>query len=464
MSLYGHARATTPRLDAFAQEARVFENATSAAGYTLPAHASLFTGLLPSEHCVHNASPRLDNRFATLAELLRDAGYQTFLYSENPHVSAGPSNLAQGFDTVEHPWSPGRAEAARRIVLSKLEGDRTSELRERLAAADRGEAPASAWSIKAAGELAEPAILAWLARADPARPWFVFVNYMEAHRPTIPPRRYRERLLEPAEVDQSYAVDRSWLATWEYTFGLRDYDAREIELTRATYDAALAELDELTGSLLAALEARGLLERAVVVVTSDHGELLGEHHMLDHQYALHEELLRVPLVVRDPARLVPGRDRRPVANYDLFATLLELAGVEAPPHTRGRSLLAPLERRARLAEDPAPASVGIEQVRAAHPAFDPAPFLRRLRAWTDGPHKYLWSSDGRHALYDLARDPGESRDLAGEDPALAARLAADLDAFRATLRACEPAPAPAPTPEEIERLRALGYAEGEAPR
>jgi arylsulfatase A-like enzyme/4-amino-4-deoxy-L-arabinose transferase-like glycosyltransferase len=463
MSLYGHARSTTPRLDAWARGARVFENATSAAGHTLPSHASLFTGLLPSEHCVHHESPRLDDRFATLAELLRGAGYQTFLYSENPHVAAGSSNLAQGFDAVEHPWSPARAEAARRIVLAKLPPeDRSSELPERLAASERGLAPLSAWNIKAAGELAEQAVVEWLERRDPARPWFVFVNYMEAHRPTIPPRRFRERMLPPAEVDASYRVDRSWLPTWEYTFGLREMGERELELTRATYDAALAELDELTAGLLEALESRGLLADAGVVLTSDHGELLGEHHMLDHQYALHEELLRVPLVVRGAKGVAPGRDLRPVANFDVFATLLELAGIEPPPGTKARSLLAPLERRPRLAEEPATSSVGIDQVRAAHPGFDPSPFQRRLRAWTDEPHKYVWSSDGRHALYDLARDPGEGRDLSGEQAALAARLAADLDAYQAALSRCAPAP-PAPdgqSPQEIERLRALGYAVG----
>src|SRR5262245_36704957 len=464
MSLYGHTRPTTPRIDAWAKDARVFENATSTAGYTLPSHASILTGLLPSEHCVNNASPRLDERFVTLAELLRGAGYQTFLYSENPHVAAGASNLAQGFDAVEHPWSPGRAEAARRIVLEKIPPeDRSSELRERLAAVERGEAPPSAWNMKAAGELAEQAILEWLDRRDPTRPWFVFVNYMEAHRPTIPPRRYRERMLAPQDVDASYRVDRSWPPTWEYTFGLREMGPREIELTRATYDAALAELDDLTASLFDALEARGWLANAVVVLTSDHGELLGEHHMLDHQYALHEELLRVPLVVRFPAAFPPGRDPRPVENFDVFATLLEVAGVEPPPGTRARSLVAPLDRRARLAEDPAASSVGIDQVRAAHPGFDPTPFQRRLRAWTDEPHKYVWSSDGRHALYDLSRDPGEARDLSGEQAGLAARLGAELEAYRATLGRCAPAPAPAPGPEEMERLRALGYS-ADAPK
>jgi len=461
LSLYGHERETTPRLDAWARDARVFENAVSTAGYTLASHASIFTGLLPSEHCVDNDNPRLDERFTTLAEILRNAGYQTYLYSENPHVAEGPSNLAQGFETVEHPWSPGRAEAARRIVEAKLPPEeRSSELRARLAASDRG--TRSAWDIKAAGELAEQAVREWLSRADPKRPWFVFVNYMEAHRPMIPPRRYRERMMSAEDVDASYRVDRSRLRLWEYTFGLRDYDEREIALTRGTYDAALLELDELTGSFLQDLAAGGRLERAAVVVTSDHGELLGEHHMLDHHYSLHEPLLRVPLIVRVPGRLAPGRDARPVVNFDVYATLLELAGIDLPPGTHAHSLLAPREQRARLAEDPVPPHIGIQAVQAAHPDFDPTPFRRRLRAWIDGSYKYLWSSDGRSALYDLARDPAESRDLRGEQPEVAARLSADLDAYRASLRPCRPGEtaAPASTPAERGRLRALGY-EGE---
>ncbi len=88
LSLYGYERETTPRLDAWAAGARVFDDVRSVASYTLPSHASMFTGLLPSEHCTHNDHKRLDDRYTTLAELLREAGYQTFLFSSNPHVSA----------------------------------------------------------------------------------------------------------------------------------------------------------------------------------------------------------------------------------------------------------------------------------------------------------------------------------------------------------------------------------------
>jgi arylsulfatase A-like enzyme/4-amino-4-deoxy-L-arabinose transferase-like glycosyltransferase len=468
LGLHGHARPTTPRLEAWAAGARVFEDTTSPAGYTIPSHASLFTGLLPSEHCVHNGNQRLDDGYVTLAELLRDGGYRTFLYSENPNVSADPGrNFAQGFETAVHPWSPGYLDEALRIAESKLpEEERTSELRERIAAARRGQGPLTPWNVKAAGAIGERALLAWLAQSDAQRPWFAFFNYMEAHRPYIPPREYREALMSEAEVAASYRVDRSWRPLWEYTFGLREYTQEELELTRKTYDAAILELDALFASLLDALARAGQLDDTAVVLTSDHGEHLGEQHMLDHQYSVYEAVLRVPLVIHYPARFAPGRSDAPVMSFDLFPTLLALAGVAAPADldSAAVSLLAPASARGRLAEEPAASDIGIAEVKRLHPEFDPAPFRQRLRAWTEGAWKYLWRSGGSHSLYHLEDDPFETRDRIDAEPERARRLAAALESFRAPRARCRIAPAAAPvelSPEERERLRVLGYAEEE---
>lgn len=454
--LYGHAPPTTPRLDAWAAEGRVFDDAISPAGYTLPAHASMFTGLLPSEHCTDNDNQRLDDRFETLAERLDAAGWRTFLFSANPHVTASPSrNLAQGFATTEHPWSERWAGEALRLTREKISpDDHSSELPDRLESG-----ALTAWTLKASGELAQRAVIEWLESTDSERPWFVFVNYMEAHRPLIPPRRYRELMLEPAAVERSYAVDRSWLPMWEYTFGLRDYTRAELATTRATYDAALRQLDDLFADLLAALDERGFLEDTVVVLTSDHGELLGEHHMLDHQYALHEPLLRVPLVIHAPGRVEPGREERPVSTLDLFPTLLGLLGLSAPDDGTARDLLAPDPERRRIAEDPSGARVGLAQVLAAHPGWDPSRFRRSQRALLDGGWKYLWTSDGRDALYDLRADPGELRDRSAEDPERAAQLRAALEAELSALSRCAPTGERGPelSPEEASLLRELGY-------
>jgi arylsulfatase A-like enzyme len=465
LSLYGHTRPTTPSLDAWARGARVFTDASSTAGYTLPSHASMFTGRLPSEHCVNNRTPRLDDGWTTLAERFRAAGYRTFLFSANPHVSASPDrNLAQGFEVSDHPWNPRWAERAFELVQQKAPpSDHSSELPALLEAAREGRRGLSPWNIKAAGELAELSLVEWLDALPEGARWFAVLNYMEAHRPYIPARRYRESLLSPAQVERSYAVDRAWLPMWEYTFGLREYGAEELELTRATYDATLRELDDLFASLRAALEARGRLADTVVLLTSDHGEHLGEHHMLDHQYSVYEPVLRVPLVLHAPGRVAAGRDASPVVNFDVFPTLLALAGLEGAGDGPAVSLLTPRAERPRLAEEPAPSEEGIARVREAHPAFDPAPFRRRLRALRLGDHKLVSDSDGRRALYDLARDPLELRDLSEREAETAARLGEQLARIAAALPDCADAgqtALPAPDPERRRMLEALGYLSG----
>jgi arylsulfatase A-like enzyme len=461
LGLYGHARPTTPFLDRWAAGARVFEDCLSPASYTVPSHASMFTGLLPSEHCAHNGHPRLDDGFTTVAELLRESGYRTYLYSANPHVSEA-GNLAQGFERAEHPWSASYVAEATRIVEAKLaEEDRTSELRERLRQAEQGASGLVPWNIKAAGEIAQRAALGWLSTIDRDRPFFVFLNYMEAHRPYIPPRPYRERMMSATEVERSYQVDRSWIPMWEYTFGLREYTAEEIELTRATYDAAIAELDDRLRELLAALGEGGFLDDTVVIVTADHGEHLGEQHMLDHQYSVYQAALRVPLVIHYPKRFAPGREPRPVMSHDLFPTLLELCGV-APPsdlRTSAVSLLAPLPDRIRFAEEPAPASLGLEMVHAVHPEWDPSAWRQRLSALVAGEDKLIRRGEERRELYDLGTDPLEGHDLLAERPADADALAADLDRVERDLDRCTiTGPTEVPlTPEQRELLEALGY-------
>ncbi len=450
LSLHGYERETTPRLDAWAAGARVFDDARSVASYTLPSHASMFTGLLPSEHCTHNDHKRLDGRFTTIAERLSDAGYQTFLFSSNPHISAGARNFDQGFDRAERPFSPEWKEAVREHLRAKYG----------LGGAPRPET--HAWSIARSGPIAKRAALRWLQTLDRSRPFFVFLNYMEAHPPYRPSLAARRRLMSPGQAIDSDWATASWADTWEYTFGLRDLSPEQVRAARANYDATLTELDDLFHDLLQSLEAGGYLENTVVVLTSDHGEQLGEHHMFDHQYSLYDTVLRVPLVIHDPRRFEPGRDPRPVLNLDLFPTLLEIAGLPVPAGTRGVSLLQPLEQRVRIAEEPALTRIGMDLVRKRHPDWDASAYPRRLRAFVDARHKYIWASDGRHALFDLSSDPGEEFDLMQRDPERASQLDRALAARVATLTPCESGAEVVSDDDATERrlLEELGYIEG----
>jgi len=268
-------------------------------------------------------------------------------------------------------------------------------------------------------------------------------------------------MMNPEQVALSYEIDRSWASQWSYTFGLTDYSDEELAVTAATYDAALAELDDLLRSLVGALEKEGYLENTVVVVTSDHGEHLGDHHMIGHQHSLYDALIHVPLIIRYPARFPAGRDPRPAMVHDLFPTLLALSGrgASTPPGGGAVSLLdPPLEQRVRLSESLGVFRDPFAAVQQMHPGWEPTAWERELRAVIDGPDKFIWSSNGRHELYRRDEDPLEERNLAGQETGTQARLAARLDAEVASLERITPGDAaPEMDPAHRERLRSLGY-------
>ncbi len=461
LGVYGANRPTTPNVDRWAEGALIFDDALAIAPTTVPNHASMFTGRTPSEHRSTNAEPRLPGTYPTIAQKLRQAGYRTYLWAANPHISKA-SRFARGFERNEHPWDFVHQKRAVELARRKGEGDR-SGLAEEL---DR-DGRANVWAVKESGTLAQSSMLQWLdAQPDPD-PWFAFFNYMEAHRPISPARRFREQVMDPEQVDASYALDRGWDTTWNYTFGRLELSDEELALIAGAYDAAIAELDDLFAQLMAELEARGELSNTVVILTSDHGEHLGEHHMLDHQYSLYEPVLRVPLVVHFPKRFPAGRETRPVMAFDLYPTLLELAGLsdQIEDDSRAVSLLAPREQRVRFAEYRAPFGSPFRNLRKKDPDFDASPWRRRLRMIRDDGYKFIHGGDGRHELYQIAVDPGEQNDLLAEESARAEGMNEELGALFGELEAIARTPTGRSTPLPVadrQRLEALGYGEADA--
>lgn len=426
MSLYHYAKPTTPHVDAWAKGARVFDDCISPGTTTIPSHASMFTGLAAKQHCASNDHQNLDSNLDTIAELLQRTGYQTYVWAANPHISK-ESHYTQGFEVERHPWDPDELERARKIVAAKSGADAESEVNSRLDV--RG---SQAWVVKAAGELAHDTTLDWLThQRDPSKPYFVFLNYMEAHRPLIPARAARERTMSAEQVAASYDIDFSWDATWNFNFGLKEYSADELALLSATYDAAIVELDDVFGRLITSLEQSGQLDNTIVILTADHGEHLGEHHLLDHQYSAYQELLRVPLVVKFPPRLAAGHETRPVMTHDLFSTLLELTHTPPPKgvEIQSLSLTTPREHRVRVSEYPSPFERAFKTVRDEHPDFDVSPWNRGLSAILDGASKLIEGTDEKRELYDLGADPGELHDLSNTDTDSSGKLSRGLDNY-----------------------------------
>ena len=448
LGCYGYPRATSPRLDAFAADALVFENGISAAIWTLPSHASIFTGLFPSEHGATYDHRWLDDEFTTIAEMLAAEGYETVALSNNYWVS-GITNVTQGFDRVLRPasihYARGNsvAEFADKVlypagVVGKWVGVATAE--------DTG--------AKYTNQLASR----WLAGRDRSRPFFLFVNYMEPHDPYRPHLPHRELFVERADIGDSYRT--TWGMPQEFSLLGQDvYTERELELLNRVYDGETRLVDDYLGDLIERLAEHVPLDDALIVITSDHGENLGDHHLQGHTHCVYDTLAHVPLVVRYPPRLRPGRSADLVQTVDLLPTVIDAAAGRPVPtaSTFGRSLLgqAP-EDRVAVIERIAPQSLAV-----ADPSFDPAPFLGAIRAIRRGSWKYIVWESGREELFDLDGDPGEAVNLIDERRDIADALAGRLEEWMAASRPYAAKETPEPTraldDKARERLRALGY-------
>jgi arylsulfatase A-like enzyme len=205
--------------------------------------------------------------------------------------------------------------------------------------------------------------------------------------------------------------------------------AEDFEIYVALYDAEIAYLDHRLGELFSMLDDHGLLDESLVVVTADHGENLGEHGLLDHQYSVHEPLLNVPLLVKYPGATAGEVSAAPVQSFDVFATFVRAAGA-TDPHADERDAL-PFPRpggRARthlFAEylQPQPDPAVLE---ARFPGFDASPWDRALSAARDERFKYVLSSRGEEELFDLRLDPGERANVIDRHPRAADELRAAL--------------------------------------
>lgn len=414
-----------PRLDAFARaRATTYTQARSTSSWTLPSHASLFTGLLPSEHgATHvrrrgeeatGSSPATALRadVTTLAELLRAEGYATAAHAANVAYLQRAYGLHRGFDVYE---VRDAARTLRRFSLAQFLGLHPE---------------IGALRYRDARSIADDA-LDWLDARPADRPFFLFLNFMEAHLPYYPPTRYAEalrpvRLLDPLRP-------------------------RSVEELLVQYERSLRYVDDELARVLERLERDGALDDTVVVVTSDHGEAFGEHDFWFHGRTLYEEMIRVPLYVKPAGPRPPGRERvdAPVTGADVFAIALDALGL-------GHRLEEVAPAAAARARGEAWGPLGAWYRSDKHdPARNPVPIDRDLLAWLDGTVKTIAASTGAIERYDLATDPGERSPLPATDAEVAAAVARAADWWRAH-------PPPVDGALEIDedalrRLRDLGY-------
>jgi len=442
LSCYGHNRRTTPHIDNLAEEGILFERAYSTACWSLPSHASMFTGLYPSKHGADDEHHYLTNRYATLAEVLKNAGYQTALFNNNPWV--GPDfGLARGFGFVQSDIIRDRN--PRRFFRRVIQ-----KAKKILTNTNTGAAVMTKYALKWFDEYVK----------TQESPFFTFIHYNEPHRPYRFNRILRRKFKDGISAWQASRINQDHDA---YIAGAARMTERDFFGLKTIYDSEIYHADDYIGQLFVYLKERGILDDTIVIVTADHGENFGEHSLMDHKLCLYETLIHVPLIIRYPKEFAPGtRSQSLVQHVDLFPTLLDILDIEAPDvrkELQGYSLVEKHgnQRSFIIAENSYPNLIDTKK----YPTFDTARHNRRLKVVRNAQHnKYIWASDGKHELYNLEKDPAELDNLIDQSADLAIALQETLDKWLATFQVYEPeGDVHKVDPAVRERLADLGYME-----
>ncbi len=403
LSGLGHDRPTSPHLDELISRGVLFENLVSASSQTVPAVASLLTGLYPSETSVQyygkkssfdgerpwsEAGPHFDASLTSLAERLKDGGYRTAAVVSNPWLKS-EFGFDQGFESF--------------VSL------------------DCGDACDGTDVVREA--------LSWLSRAPSTSPFFLYLHFMDVHNP------YRKQ-----GITERIFVERRGIDLYRNGPVPKELRPRDLTYMEALYDEGIRRADMHLGSFLKGLSKRFPLERTLLVVVSDHGDEFAEHGGLGHGTTLYEELVGSFLLLHYPEKLAPRKISREASMVDVAPTILELVRL-APPHpASGENLLASLdgdESRSRVIYSE----------------------LGSLKSARRGEFKLVLDlEDGRRELYRLSADPAEKKDVWGENQEIGKDLARVLSRFVANARGPEGARRPIDR-ELRERLRALGYVE-----
>lgn len=497
LSCYGYPRPTSPNLDAIAAQGTRFERAISPAQWTIPSHASMFTGAYPCVHQTVQSYSVLPATLPTLAERLRAGGYYTAAFCNNPLVGVINNGLRRGFDSFLNysgllTSHPNQASASGNLLdryrqgFKKVLAHLLAKTQDTFA---RSELMLSlsftplmvplwqtALSFKGntAKSLDDAARLLCDRRDTEDKPIFTFINLMGTHMPYRAPRRFLEKFAPHVLADphsqrflrQFNSDIYGWLAPLAQP--LSDRDKATLD---GTYDAEVANQDEQIGIFWQRLQTSGALENTLVAICADHGEHLGEKQLVGHTNALYNELTHVPLILRDSSGAFPaGTVREEVASTRrLFHTALAAARL-ADPEEDALSLAYPQSDRAVFAEGIPPQNVvNLLLERQPQLVRDRACDLTSLAVWSntlklqakvDLDTLEAVNSD-RLELYDIFNDPGETLNLRDVFPEEVERLQDCLLAFNRSVAPVATAKRASnyDDPEVTRRLRDLGYLE-----
>jgi len=381
LSLYGYPHRTTPSIDKWARQGVVFQNAIAPTSWTLPSHASIFTGLLPHQHGADKDDP-LDPRWWTISEVLSSRGYETAGFTSNLGWGLRGWGLGNGFELYDDDSTSVRHNLGSlllgRLLLQRLYRDyvQPQEMERRDASQINRD------------------VLHWFHHRSP-RPFYLFINYYDVHAPYLAPVYPASRFgaifpLLGDRIKSGLGVGKEHRPVWD-----------EHAPSPADYDKCLAYLDNSVGELLDSLSRLPGWENTIVIITADHGEGFGEHGTFFHDDNLYREVLHVPLIILGPRIPAGLRIAHVVGIQELFETALQLTGMDDPPFHR-----ASLQRFWTPGYEPGDFDESV--VSELSPAMTSSPPI----SLTTSEWQYLHDAQGHEELYHWVSDPAERVNLA----------------------------------------------------
>lgn len=440
-SCYGYVRNTTPNLDQLAAEGKIYRNAIAPAPWTLPVHASLFTGHYCFRHRVDGRRYRLGDEHTLLTEVLKQEGYNTAGISSNVWIS-DTFGFHRSFDYFHKTWQLFQNEIES-VQVVKLDPDAAASTASRVLSMMRTgkiKTIVNAFYAKllanrhddGAAQVTQKAI-GWLQQLD-SRPFFLFLNYIDPHAPYLAPHPHRQSFastdLTSSDIRRFASLSRK---SKHYHMGRLTITDEEFTILRDLYDEEILYTDAQLGMLVDYLRRNGELDNTFLIVLGDHGENIGEHGLMAHRFSLHQTLLRVPFVMRYPNVVPSGVEHKYVQLTDVMPTILSAVGrseLIAELKLHGIDLLTdyPHEQRPVLAEYLSTNYTA--EARSDSFDFQRSRFNRTMRAFYRNQFKLVESQvDDRHELYNLETDPLEGQNIAKTNPQIVSSMQKNLSQF-----------------------------------
>ncbi len=467
---YGGQGFPTAALERFSEEAVLYNNVISPAPWTTPVHASIFTGMYPSRHGTHGGNLIFNSSGSpTLMTLLKARGYRCAGISTNYLISE-QFGFADDFDLFLQAWqavpqkyldyhfsrdafikasrkrkaatialdllSPGRSLNAARSIANKWYGDRNFVINDATFSTLR----AMQWGKK-------------ILRSAEDLPTFLFVNLMQAHDKYNPPDEIREEL--------GLGHDLFDIDTWGYFAGKEELDEEAFECFSRLYAGEVFFLDRCLADFFRFMRGQGMWDDSMVVLLSDHGELIGEHGLLGHMAGLFRELIDIPMMIKYPNGVMAGReDSKLRQSHDVFAAILDLIGSETPRTDDAVSLLE-MDGRKRAISQLTSNNFMMDEIEKEGGDLrqELVQYARPMMAVIQDNLKYVESSGGNKWLFERTSDPAEERNLVGAS-AWVSTLQQCREMMRDEIELTRFTPSvdsPQMEEETVQRLKAMGY-------